>query len=70
MLSLYIHLVVVNDDNERAPVRLNLGSNQGGQCFVSLGLVGQLWFPSVGFQGVPDTVDMSLRCGCSHPLAG
>jgi hypothetical protein len=28
MLSLYVHLVVVNDHNERAPVRLNLGSNQ------------------------------------------
>jgi hypothetical protein len=28
MLSLYVRLVVVNDDNERAPVMLNLGSNQ------------------------------------------
>ncbi len=28
MLSLYVHLMVVNDDNEHAPVRLNLGSNQ------------------------------------------
>ena len=26
-LSFYVCLVVVNDDNERAPVRLNLGSN-------------------------------------------
>ena len=28
MLSLYVHLVVVNDDNQCAPVKLNLGSNQ------------------------------------------
>ncbi len=28
MLSLYVHLVVVNDNNKRAPVRLNLGSNR------------------------------------------
>jgi hypothetical protein len=28
MLSLYVHLVVVNNDNEHALVRLNLGSNQ------------------------------------------
>jgi hypothetical protein len=28
MLSLYVHLVVVNDNNERAPVRLNHGSNR------------------------------------------
>jgi hypothetical protein len=69
MLSLYIHLMVVNDNNEHAPVRLNLGSNQGGQCVVSLGLVGWLWFPSMVLQGVRNTVDMSLHCSCIHPLA-
>ncbi len=62
MLSLYIHLMVVNDDNERAPVRLNLGSNQGGQCFVSLSLVGWLWFPSIGFPRCPQ------YCGYVAPL--
>jgi hypothetical protein len=42
----------------------------GGQCLVSPGLVGQLRFPSVGFQGVRNTVDMSPCYGCSCPLAG